>query len=250
MQHEQYAQLLLDAIRETLETMAFAEVVPFSMKIGERELMATDIMKMGLPDIPAETPPPVPTNELLGETLSDDDSWGNPLDLLDSDPWGENVQIPVPVEEETNLQLTEQVDFDKLMNTQDEWCWARLNVNSPELESIWFIVSQQLATQLGRMMYAMEDVETNTQALGDIIAELTNVLGGRLMLLLEEIIGKFTLEVPITGTGHPQLPDNAILETVMCKVLVDGVYPVISLLCFRNKEQSHTGISTLQAQVE
>jgi hypothetical protein len=39
MQHDQYGQLLLQAISETLETMAFAEIVPYSMKIGNRELL-------------------------------------------------------------------------------------------------------------------------------------------------------------------------------------------------------------------
>ena len=266
MQHEQYSQLLMEAIRETLETMAFAEIVPFSMKIGDKELMNREDLHVAAahnaaatqaspwdcgwgdapgtvsePDAWGETPTAQPavseprgdwgtcaspmTNQPMGDQPITDKMWDNPLDA-----WGDNAPLLIPQDTQT-----EQVDFDKLVSEQEDWCWARLHVNSPELDNIWFIVSKQLAQELARTMYAGDDFQLDNPALRDIIAELTNVLGGRLMLLLEEMVGKFTLEVPVTGTEYPVLPDNTKFETVICKVLVDGTYPIISEMCFRNK---------------
>jgi hypothetical protein len=121
------------------------------------------------------------------------------------------------------------VDFDSLIES-GELCWARLKVNSPDIDSIWFIASSQLAMELARTMYAGEELTTESPVLRDMIAELTNVLGGRMMLLLEDILGKFTLQVPETGTGMPELPDST--ESVVCKVLVDGSYPVLASMSF------------------
>ncbi|MCL2118876.1 MAG: hypothetical protein FWH27_10670 [Planctomycetaceae bacterium] len=257
MQHEQYGQLLLDAIRETLETMAFAEIVPYSMKIGNRELMDVNELHVAAKHGATASQPddgwgyssdPVSEPAAWGETSTvqpsisestdawgtgaspiTDRMWANPLDA-----WEENVTLPIP--QTTEADITKQADFDKLMNEQDNWCWACLKVNSPELDCIWFIVSKQLAQELARTMYAGDDFQLDNPALRDIIAELTNVLGGRLMLLLEETVGKFTLEVPVTGTGQPDLPDNTHCETVTCKVFADHVYPIISMMYFKESQ--------------
>jgi len=265
MQHEEYGQLLMEAIRETLETMAFAEIVPFSMKIGDKELMnlqelhvatarnaaaaqaspwdcdwgddssgdATEEDAWGA--TPTTRPPTPEALDDWGTCASPvadmpitDKMWDNPLDA-----WVDNAPLPIPEAVETGP--ASHIDFDKLAGEQEDWCWACLKVNSPELDSIWFIVSKQLAQELARTMYAGDDYQLDNPALRDIIAELTNVLGGRLMLLLEEIVGKFTLEVPVTGTEYPDLPDNTKFETVTCKVFVDGAYPVISVMCFKEK---------------
>jgi hypothetical protein len=264
MQHEQYGQLLMNAMRETLETMAFAEIVPYSMKIDDKELMSSEELQAAAahsaaaslcnggwgdspgdvsePDAWGTTPaaqPPVSessddwgtcaspiTNNSSTDTPITDQMWANPLDA-----WGDNVALPLP--EAAEVIPTEQMDFEKRVSEQEDWCWACLKVNSPELDCIWFIVSKELALELAHTMYAGDDFHLDTPALRDIIAELTNVLGGRLMLLLEEAGGKFTLEVPITGTGQPDLPDNTKLGTVICKVFVDNAYPVISVMCFK-----------------
>ena len=264
MQHEHYGQLLLDAIRETLETMAFAEVVPHSMKIGDREILCSAEQPVavnlntaatqqggGWGDVPAAVPELEVWGEIpfvqpsildttnvwgVGPSTVTDRMWANPLDA-----WEENVAIPIP--EATEAGETKQINFDKLMNEQDDWCWSCLKVNSPELDAIWLIVSKQLAQELARTMYAGDDFQLDSPALRDIIAELTNVFGGQLMLLLEEIIGKFTLEVPVTGIGHPDLPDPDKTETVTCRVFVDGTYPVVSVLAFKDR-QHHVNIST------
>jgi len=277
MQHEQYGRMLMEAIRETLETMAFAEIVPFSMKIGDKELMNLEELRVATvcnaaasqtspsdsgwsdssgdisrADAWGETPDAQTpehesldawgacasptTNQPKGDQPITDRMWANPLDT-----WEENVPLPIP--QVTQAGQTGQVDFDKLVGEQEDWCWACLKVNSPELECIWFIVSKQLAQELARTMYAGDEFQLDSPALRDIIAELTNVLGGRLMLLLEEVVGKFTLEVPVTGTEYPDLPDHAKFETVTCKVFVDGAYPVVSVMCFKDKNISTEAIS-------
>ena len=211
MLHEQYGQLLLDAIRETLETMAFAEIIPYSMKVGDKELVKCD--KLSATVQPNASP-------------ITDRMWANPLDA-----WEDNVALPIP--EPIEPKITEQMDFGKLINEQDDWCWACMKVNSPELDCIWFIVSKQLGLELANTMYAGDDYHLDHPVLRDIIAELTNVFGGRLMLLLEEAGDKFTLEVPTTGTGQPDLPDNTQTQTVTCKVFVDNTFPVISVMSFK-----------------
>ena len=264
MQHEEYGRLLMEAISETLETMAFAEIVPFSIKIGDKELVDIKELQSAVnnnttttpwdggwgessvddsePDAWEEAPAwgeASVTQPSMSESLGNawgtggadampitDRMWANPLDA-----WEENVTLPIP---EPTENQGEQVDFEKLVNEQDDWCWASMGVNSPELDCIWFLVSKQLAQELARTMYAGDEFQLDNPALRDIIAELTNVLGGRLMLLLEEIVGKFTLEVPATGTGQPNIPDNTEHEMVTCKVLVDGQYPVISVMCFKS----------------
>ncbi|MCL2622322.1 MAG: hypothetical protein FWD31_01545 [Planctomycetaceae bacterium] len=274
MQYDQYGQLLMQAISETLETMAFAEIIPNSIKIGDREIMecnesclttkrnASTASSAGgwapftetesEPDAWGETSIAQPSTPDSSDAWGDDAwstgaspvadmspvadvspitdrMWANPLDA-----WEENVALPIPqVTQADNIQ---QVDFDQLVNEQEDWCWACMKVNSPELDCIWFIVSKQLAEELARTMYAGDDFELDNPALRDIIAELTNVLGGRLMLLLEEIVGKFTLEVPTTGTGLPDLPDGTQCETVTCKIFVDNTYPIISMMSFKESQ--------------
>ena len=246
MLKKQYGQLLLDAIRETLETMAFAEVVPYSIKIGEtelidpKELQASTSVPQGQVSPPSAAQDSDPWGATPETNAASNDGWGavsssvtpalweHPLDA-----WGENVSFPTP--DEMGCNPKERIDFEQLVAEQDDWCWSEIKVNSPELYSLWFIVSKKLAVELARTMYAGEDFHLDDPALRDIIAELTNVLAGRLMLLLEDLIGKFTLEVPRTGTGQPTLPDHSQFETVMCKVLVDASYPVISSACFKER---------------
>lgn len=239
MQHEHYAQLLFDAIRETLETMAFAEVVPYSIKIGDQELVDPEKLNATV-----RIKPESPGGDAWGVTPSPvtDGMWANPLDAWSG--------ADVSGSDENEILKTEKVDFARLMNDQKDWCWACLKVNSPDLDSIWLIVSKQLTLELARTMYADESFQMDSPILSDIIAELTNVLGGRLMLLLEEIVGRFTLEVPVTGTGQPELPDNMEFETVMCKVFVDGLYPVISVMCFKNREAQEKPVAMLHAEAE
>jgi len=256
MQRKQYGQLLFNAIRETLETMAFAEIVPFSMKIGDTELLDPDDLQTAN-QFPTQASQQDDGWGTSTGVTSESDAWGtaespaispqitdqmwaNPLDA-----WGENVQPSVP--SLTQTDKTSPIDFDKLMNEQDDWCWSCLKVNSAELDAIWLLVSKQLAQELARTMYAGSDFQLDSPALRDIIAELTNVLGGRLMLLLENMGGKFTLEVPVTGTGQPEIPNDRY-ESVTCKVFVDGTYPVVSFMYFKTEEQETPPLQTSTAK--
>ena len=81
-------------------------------------------------------------------------------------------------------------------------------------------------------MYAGEDVQLDTPVVRDLIAELTNVLGGKLMLLLEELGGEFTLTVPDIGFGLPDISEAYSSQGIVCKVVVDNEHPVIAALCF------------------
>jgi hypothetical protein len=161
-------------------------------------------------------------------------AWGEKISVPDDDPWGDNVTSAGKIE---GIALKpNEVNFDELVDSQDDWSWACMKVNSPEIHSIWFIVSKGLALELARNMYAGEDLPSmESPLIRDLIAELTNVLGGRLMLLLEEMGGKFTLTVPEIGLGMPQIPEATSLETVLCKVIVDGEYPVIASICFNQR---------------
>jgi CheY-specific phosphatase CheX len=107
-----------------------------------------------------------------------------------------------------------------------------MKVNSPDVHSVWFIIPQSLAGALMQNMYAGENVEMDTPVVRDLIAELTNVLGGRLMLLLEELGGEFTLTVPDIGFGLPDISEAYSSQGIVCKVVVDNEHPVIVALCF------------------
>ncbi|MDR0869533.1 MAG: hypothetical protein LBN39_01930 [Planctomycetaceae bacterium] len=264
-------QLLYNAVRETLETMAFAEVVPYSIKVGDEETVPVDdftvnepasVMPVASNDNWGTAVPPVDGDDswgaASGEPLSVDDAWGAPGGELpveeesggsvlpvappDGDDWGGGLAQPnndawgdssVLGERIDPLTVqTQRVDFNTLVENQEDWCWACMKVNSPDINSIWFIVSKGLANALAQNMYAGVEFELTNPLIRDIIAELTNVLGGRLMLLLEELGGKFTLTVPEIGFGMPTIPDNQVLETIMCQVVVDGEYPVMAAMCF------------------
>jgi hypothetical protein len=233
MLEQKFGNLLFDALRETLETMAFAEVVPCSSTGASSENLSQTA-----PETTGWGTPGPQANE------SSDDSWGapapqptageewggSPTNPPPNDAWGEPTGGPPPdLVAQSAAPATEEVDFDSLIES-GELCWARLKVNSPDIDSIWFIASSKLAMELARTMYAGEELTTESPVLRDMIAELTNVLGGRMMLLLEDILGKFTLQVPETGTGMPDLPDST--ESVVCKVLVDGSYPVLASMSF------------------
>jgi len=269
MLYQQYGHLLFDAIRETFENMAFAEVVPHSMLVGDKEFK--EELKAMNPTFPAnampdwgsgpaadaqmEIPWGTASSHSMEDVFSENDSeideklpdaaWEKPLDA-----WGESISSVLPSEIE-NLENGNghDVDFESLIKKQESWCWASMKVNSAELDFILFVVPQTLARELARTMYAGEEFEINPSATRDIIAELANVLGGRLMLLLEDLVGKFTLEVPQTGFGIPMLPEHSRCETVVCKVLVDGAYPVLTTMCFRDHEPETSKAKSQNADI-
>jgi hypothetical protein len=278
-------QLLYNAVRETLETMAFAEVIPCSIKVGNEEFAQDDDFAIGPVTAGAVTTgtvgvsgwgdessvstdldswgtvvPPTPENdqtaeswgtvsetpEPLAESLADDswdepefsepenqdneddgeDSWGKSgIIHPNTDPWGDANSVA------SQTTKPKEADFDNLVADQSDWCWACMKVNSPDIHSVWFIVSKGLANALAQNMYAGEEFQLDNPLIRDLIAELTNVLGGRLMLLLEELGGKFTLTVPEIGFGLPNVPEQGY-ETAICKIVVDGEHPIIVALCF------------------
>jgi hypothetical protein len=155
------------------------------------------------------------------------------------DPWGDSEAAAAAPAAAMALK---EADFDEMVKqfSPEEWCWACMKVNSPDIHSVWFIVTKGLANVLARNMYAGEEFQLDSYLIRDLIAELTNVLGGKLMLLLEELGGKFTLTVPEIGFGLPELPDEGY-ENAVCKVVVDGEHPVIVALCFNPGGISATG---------
>ena len=290
MNHKSYGQLLFDVIRETLETMAFAEVVPCSFLIGGKEFSGEDESDFDLSsDMTSGTEPkvhpPIQTDFSRaeqsdwgnavpvaedswgtlpvgnGDAVSDsqeangvtedaaEDTWGgggsagdpgtgswgktkNPTANYEHNPWGNTENGTVT----SGLRMKAgDINFNAMVENQDDWVWACMRVNSPDVHSVWFVVSKSLAMELANNMYAGEGIQLDSPIIRDLVAELTNVLGGRLMLLLEGVGGQFTLAVPDIGIGLPTMPDSATMETVLCKVLVDGEYPVMSSICFNKK---------------
>jgi hypothetical protein len=279
-------KLLYCAVRETLETMAFADVVPCSIKVAGEEFaqdddfaVAGDTQNGGgavgwesavatqdpadawgtatpavaakeeswenksWGDSPEPTmPTPVPpsaedgwgswghTTEAGGDT-----AWGKSGISIDSaspvmqDPWGDSNLVDAV---SGGQNRPKEADFDEMVSYQSEWCWACMKVNSPDVHSVWFVIPQSLARALMENMYAGESTELDTPIVKDLVAELTNVLGGRLMLLLEEMGGKFTLTVPDIGFGMPDISEAYTENGVVCKVVVDSEHPVTIALCF------------------
>ena len=270
-------KLLYNAVRETLEIMAFADVVPCSIKVAGEEFAQDDDFAVvtgspvdsvgGWGDVspvqaPADTwgtatPSVSPQEESWGDspdpTSSDTtiaaDDWGTLPDSPDvtsdaawghvcpadeasqttADPWGDAGLADACAEGQNRPK---EADFDQIVAMQTEWCWACMKVNSPDVHSVWFIIPQSLAAALMHNMYAGESVELDTPIVRDLIAELTNVLGGRLMLLLEELGGEFTLTVPDIGFGLPDISEAYSSQGIVCKVVVDSEHPVIVALCF------------------
>ena len=269
-------KLLYNAARETLETMAFADVVPCSIKVAGEEFAHDDDFAVttdphdektaGWGDVPAaqdpvdawgtaapnvappeeswgDSPEPtVATAEDWGtsdELPADDSVWGRRNSAMETgtaeinDPWGDAGLADACT---SGQNRPKEADFDSMIASQTEWCWACMNVNSPDVHSVWFIVPQSLANALMQNMYAGEDIKLDTPVVRDLIAELTNVLGGRLMLLLEEMGGKFTLTVPDIGFGFPDIPEVLASKSVVCKIVVDSEHPVIVALCFNRED--------------
>ena len=265
-------KLLYNAVRETLEIMAFADVVPCSIKVAGEEFARDEDFVVSYcattgeaggwgeesdGKAPADawgtvTPDVSPAGESWGDSpeptssaqaeddwgahaganeLGDDTQWGtvSPPTIMVSDPWGNSSLADACTE---GLHRLKEADFDEMVAGQTEWTWACMRVNSPDVHSVWFIVPQGLAHSLMQNMYAGESMQLDTLLIKDLIAELTNVLGGRLMLLLEELGGEFTLTVPDIGFGMPDLTESSILQGVVCKVVVDSEHPIIVVLCF------------------
>jgi hypothetical protein len=271
-------KLLYNAVRETLETMAFADVVPCSIKVAGEEFAQDDdfAVTFSLPggnaggwgDAPpaqapadawgtaapavhvaspeeswgdsadptsSETPPTTTDDWETDSTASaNDTAWGRSVvadaaSLTTPDPWGDSNLADTVT---GGQNRPKEADFDEMVAGQSDWCWACMKVNSPDVHSVWFIIPQSLARSLMENMYAGESAELDTPIVKDLIAELTNVLGGRLMLLLEEMGGKFTLTVPEIGFGMPDISQAYTAQGVVCKVVVDSEHPVITALCF------------------
>ena len=279
-------RLLYNAVRETLETMAFADVVPCSIKVSGEEFAQDEDFLSG-PDISVHSISGWGDED--GSSAESADPWGTDA-AAPADPWGTDAAeaVPAPVEETAEESWGDSPDptpacavspspaaaaddadwgtassvpadpwadagmagalgadsfgsgegrpneesFDAMATTQKDWHWACMKVNSPDVHSVWFIVPNSLASALMMNMYAGEDVDSNPTIVRDLIAELTNVLGGRLMLLLEEMGGKFTLTVPDIGTGMPDISEAYTSQGIVCKVIVDGEHPTIVALCF------------------
>ena len=271
-------KLLYNAVRETLETMAFADVVPCSIKVAGEEFAQDDDFAVvtdvptnvggGWGDEPAaqapadtwgtaaphvspteeswgDSPEPTPAEPLAttddweagdgsAEAVDDDAAWGrigstDVASTMPADPWGDSNLVDACTRGQNRPK---EADFDEIVSAQTEWCWACMKVNSPDVHSVWFIIPQSLAAALMQNMYAGESIEMDTPIVRDLIAELTNVLGGRLMLLLEELGGKFTLTVPDIGFGLPDISEAYSSQGIVCKVVVDNEHPVIVALCF------------------
>ena len=270
-------KLLYNAVRETLETMAFADVVPCSIKVAGEEFAHDDDFAVvagapmdvaggwgkesaaqdpvdtwgtAAPDIvpheeswgdspeptPSEPPPATSDDwDACGRSAETDDAaWGrmnasSGVSTETSDPWGDAGLADACA---VGHHRPKEADFDAIVSSQTEWCWACMKVNSPDVHSVWFIIPQSLAGALMQNMYAGENVEMDTPVVRDLIAELTNVLGGRLMLLLEELGGEFTLTVPDIGFGLPDISEAYSSQGIVCKVVVDNEHPVIVALCF------------------
>jgi len=269
-------KLLYNAVRETLETMAFADVVPCSIKVAGEEFANDEdfIVTLDAPvgpaggwgDTPAEDDPADAWGTVTPNTAapnvastSAEESWGDsPEPTSPQDDWGTPGEADEPVDDaqwgalsspsiaapdpwgDSNLadacvagqSRPKETDFDEMVSQQTEWTWACMRVNSPDVHSVWFVVPQGLAHALMQNMYAGENIELDAPLVKDLIAELTNVLGGRLMLLLEELGGKFTLTVPDIGLGMPDISEAYTSNGVVCKVVVDSEHPVICALCF------------------
>lgn len=287
-------KLLYNAVRETLETMAFADVVPCSIKVAGEEFAQDDDFAVvttspvtndgnngwgdeATEQPPKTEPPPVDTwgtttpdvvSPILASSPSEswgdspdpttpippvstpaaddwsvpsgaagaiDDAWGAPSNLVNTasivtnDPWGDSELAEACT---SGQNRPKEADFEAMITTQTEWCWACMKVNSPDVHSVWFIITQSLARALMENMYAGENIGLDTPVVRDLIAELTNVLGGRLMLLLEEMGGSFTLTVPDIGFGMPDISEVYDEQGVVCKVMVDGMHPIIVALSF------------------
>ena len=271
-------KLLYNAVRETLETMAFADVVPCSIKVAGEEFAQDDDFAVvtdapsgetggGWGDAPVAQAPadawgtatpavdspgeswgdsPAPTasappaddwgaSDNANAPADDGGAWGKPLAAAGTtsqvapDPWGDSKLADACA---SGLRRPKEADFDEMVTAQAEWCWACMKVNSPDVHSVWFVIPQSLARALMENMYAGESRELDTPIVRDLIAELTNVLGGRLMLLLEEMGGKFTLTVPDIGFGMPDISEAYTAQGVVCKVVVDSEHPIIVALCF------------------
>ena len=275
-------KLLYNAVRETLETMAFADVVPCSIKVAGEEFANDDDFAVvtgpqgggdGWGDTPAQDPADawgtatpaasLPPEESWGDspepttvaaddwgslddssdTNADDSVWGErsaagTASSVTSDPWGDSNLADACA---SGQNRPKEVDFDEMVSAQTEWCWACMKVNSPDVHSVWFIIPQSLAHALMQNMYAGEEAQLDTPVVRDLVAELTNVLGGRLMLLLEEMGGKFTLTVPDIGFDLPDIPETYTSQSVVCKIVVDNEHPVIVVLCFNQGGVFATG---------
>ena len=271
-------KLLYNAVRETLETMAFADVVPCSIKVAGEEFAQDDDFAVangvlsgnaggGWENAPATQDPadawgtvaPVvaPPEESWGDSpeptqpeesppvtaddwgavsnepkMGGDAAWGSSaggFTQATSDPWGDSGLADACT---LGQNRPKEADFDEMVSAQTEWYWACMKVNSPDVHSVWFVVPKSLAHAMMENMYAGENAELDSALVNDLIAELTNVLGGRLMLLLEELGGKFTLTVPDIGLGMPDISEAYTEQGVVCKVVVDSEHPVIVALCF------------------
>ncbi|MGL4944473.1 MAG: hypothetical protein ACRC46_14930 [Thermoguttaceae bacterium] len=260
-----YGELLIQAVQDTLETMAFAEVIPYAMQIGKDEYhrLAGHCPSAPIPsldpmasstswgdDVPASSgsggawgDEPVATRSNDGDdawgtvgnveavsSLTVDD-WGGKTELPPQDSWGEAALL-APVDEFAIPALVPKVvNFDEMVSQKDAWCRACMRVNSPDVHSVWFIVSQDLAVELAGNMYDAS-LEVDSNLIRDLVAEITNILGGRMMLLLERLGGKFTLTVPEIDFLPPDFTDDEISRMVTCHVIVDGRFPVISSIVF------------------
>lgn len=104
---------------------------------------------------------------------------------------------------------------------QEDIVWGRVGIVSEQLKGAELAVPVELISDLANTMYAGA-LEADTTTFLDTVAELTNTLTGKLMLNLQDKLGKFVLQVPETGAGIPDISG----AHVACFCMVDETHPV------------------------
>lgn len=103
--------------------------------------------------------------------------------------------------------LRDEYDFD-----EDNAFWAKLSIESKlhGVSSVGVVLSQELADFLISNMYSDFVAMDREQQESDAMAELANILVGKFMIKVEDIMGDFTLSLPEVGKGPVLFAENAI----------------------------------------
>lgn len=110
--------------------------------------------------------------------------------------------------------------------SEGEFVWGKVDIKgSGDLIAAELAMPKSLAAEMADTMYSGM-IPDPSNAVLDTTAELTNTLTGRFLLNLGKLAGNFTLSVPTTGEGLPELTNGGIV----CQCIVDETHRVRAIL--------------------
>lgn len=118
------------------------------------------------------------------------------------------------------VDALDEDDRDNYAFDEESALWSKVSIDSrlKGVSSVGILLSRELVDFLINNMYSDSVVMEKDQQEKDTIAELTNILVGKFMIRVEDIMGDFSLSLPEVGIGGAAFSSDSLdLECIIAE---------------------------------